>query len=518
MKRNIHISTLALALSALVGNLSSTTPAKADSWTNTSAMTIPRRQHTATLLPNGKVLVAGGDNVASTFSSAELYDPIIGTWTATGPMATPRSTHTATLLANGKVLVAGGFNGSYLSSAELFDPETGTWTPTGDLNTAHRGATATLLPGGKVLVVGGYYNSTAELYDPATKVWTLTSNSLSVVRLASTVTLLPNGKVLVAGGAAGGSEYSSAELFDPTTCMWTPTGAMHSARRYATATLLPNGKVLVAGGGHSGFLSSAELYDPATETWTLTGALNTGRYVHMAALLPDGRGLIAGGYGANGYLSSAELYDPATEAWVTTGSMSTTRAYCPAVVLGAGKVLFAGGWNETTLASAELYDSLVPLRITVQPKSQIAYWGSTVSFSITVTGGIPPYAYQWLKDAAPVTGATNALLVMTNLQATNAGVYTVVVSDTVTNLTSLSANLTVNPAGVAIALYAGVTIDGVVGQTYGVQSTLDLSITNSWAGRANVTLTNATQLWYDSQPATQPQTYYRVVPGPISIP
>jgi hypothetical protein len=75
-----------------------------------------------------------------------------------------------------------------------------------------------------------------------------------------------------------------------------------------------------------------------------------------------------------------------------------------------------------------------------------------------------------------------------------------------------------NPASVSIALYAGVTIDGAIGLTYGIQSTLDLSNTNSWVGRTNITLTTPTYLWYDSQPATQPQTYYRVLPGPISIP
>jgi hypothetical protein len=158
------------------------------------------------------------------------------------------------------------------------------------------------------------------------------------------------------------------------------------------------------------------------------------------------------------------------------------------------------------------------LEITSQPQSQVGYWGKAVSFSVGVTNGTAPYAYRWQKDGVALPDATNATLVLTNLQMTNAGAYSVVVSDAVTNLTSTLANLTMNPSGVAIALYAGVTIDGVVGQTYGIQSTLDLSNTNSWVGRTNLTLTVPTYLWYDSQPATQPQTYYRVLPGPISIP
>jgi len=158
-------------------------------------------------------------------------------------------------------------------------------------------------------------------------------------------------------------------------------------------------------------------------------------------------------------------------------------------------------------------------QITRQPQSQLSYWGKAASFSVSATNGAQPYQWQWQKDGVSLLGATNSLLVLTNLQTTNAGTYTVVVTEASGDtLTSQPATLTVNPAGVSIALYAGVKIDGVVGQTYGVQSTLDLSNTNSWVGAANITLTNATQIWYDSQPASQSQRYYRVGPGPISIP
>ena len=162
--------------------------------------------------------------------------------------------------------------------------------------------------------------------------------------------------------------------------------------------------------------------------------------------------------------------------------------------------------------------------ITTQPQSQLGYWGKSVSFSVAATNGIPPYNYQWLKDGVAIADATNSLLVLTNLQATNAGAYLVIVTDSGTKtLTdqpaiSLPATLTVNPAGVSVALYAGVTIDGVVSQTYGIQTTTDLSNTNSWAGAANFTLTLPTQMWYDTQPASQSHRFYRVVPGPISVP
>jgi hypothetical protein len=122
------------------------------------------------LLPNGKVLVAGGDGSSGYLASAELYDPATGIWMATGSLSTARYDHTATLLPNGKILVAGGYNGGYLASAELYNPANGTWTATGSLGTARELHTATLLPNGMVLVAGGYNFSSgslasAELYD-----------------------------------------------------------------------------------------------------------------------------------------------------------------------------------------------------------------------------------------------------------------------------------------------------------------------------------------------------------------
>src|SRR6202008_3538019 len=147
----------------------------------------------------------GGDYPGN---SAELFDPGSGTWSLTGNLKVARLYHFSTLLPNGKVLVAGGYdNGFYLTSAELYDPTTGTWSITGNLSTARSGS-ATLLPNGKVLVAGGetsasfldfFSLNSAELYDPATGTWSFTG-SLNPSRLLHTATLFPNGKVLVAGG------------------------------------------------------------------------------------------------------------------------------------------------------------------------------------------------------------------------------------------------------------------------------------------------------------------------------
>jgi WD40 repeat protein len=262
------------------------------------------------------VLVAGGgdDNSNHTeLSSAELFDPSSGTWTITGNLTTARTSQTATLLPNGKVLVAGGaITGGQTNSAELYNPTSGTWTATGSLALARYNHTATLLPNGKVLVTGGYDGNNvfanAELYDPAIGVWTATG-SLATARYGHTATLLPNGKVLVAGGINFSGDLPSAELYDPASGTWKGTGSLATARSGHTATLLPNGKVLVAGGYNraSFILASAELYDPATGTWPAKGNLNHGHLGHTATLLSDSSVLVAGSSQFDS-TKSAELY------------------------------------------------------------------------------------------------------------------------------------------------------------------------------------------------------------------
>ena len=336
-------------------------------WTATGSLNTVRYGHSSTLLPNGKVLVAGGANTVY-LASAELYDPATGLWTATGDLHATRCYHTATLLQNGKVLVAGGFNGVSLATAELYDPATGLWTTTGSLSSARQGHTATLLPSGKVLVAGGLgsaYLASAELYDPAPMSWA-TTGSLNTARDYHTATLMSDGKVLVAGGYNTVNSYlTSTELYNPATGFWTDTGSLSTARDYHTATLMSDGKVLVAGGYDGRYLTSAEVYDPATISWTTTSSLNTSRQQHTATLLPDGRVVAAGGFNGR-YLPSTELYDPETKAWTAScSSLSVSRRSHTATLLSSGKVLIAGGYNGSAIGSAALFMALLSAPVAV---------------------------------------------------------------------------------------------------------------------------------------------------------
>ena len=253
-------------------------------WTVTGSLHTDRYNFTQTLLPTGKVLVAGGYDKSCPsscpgLSSAELYDSSAGTWSLTGGMNTGRWGHSATLLANGLVLVAGGFGGpgagNVLTSAELYNPATGQWTNTGSLNTARSGQFAGLLPSGKVIVLfgDGTSSTSAELYDPSSGIWTVNGSTRATAQFSFSVTLLSTGKVLIAGGAncvypRPCQEVSSAELYDPSVGSSTFTGSLNIARSSHSATLLMNGQVLAAGGqtennvGKFSVTNTAELYTP----------------------------------------------------------------------------------------------------------------------------------------------------------------------------------------------------------------------------------------------------------------
>jgi len=355
-----------------------------------SDMPVPRSGHTATLLADGRALVAGG--TTDTTHSADLFDPNASSFVpTTGGMVYTRTGHCAALLPNAGVLIVGGgdSNGTLFKTAEVFDSATGNFTATGDLNQVREGATATPLTNGKVLIAGGQDSggtplSSAELYDPSTGTFTLTGN-MHTARVQHTATLLSDGRVLLVGSI---SPTGSAEIFDPASGYFSTTGSLAQARAHHTATLLPNGKVLVTGGtqiaapGGGGAppapvsLDTVEIYDPGTGTFQTAGKLVAARDSHSATLLPNGMVLLAGGYTHDFdgdaqpewyTMFTAELFDPATSVSTVSASLESDRAEHVATMLKNGQVLATGGitgwyccgfkpYSGVSISSAELYE------------------------------------------------------------------------------------------------------------------------------------------------------------------
>ncbi len=210
------------------------------------------------------------------------------------------------------------------------------------------------------------------------------------------------------------------------------------------------------------------------------------------------------------------------------GAYSPVHEYTISKDLIAGQHLtfWLSDWYPYT-SHSEYLDDVGSLNVNIsrrpepsileQPSSQLGFWGKGITFQVSAAG-LGSLSYQWRKDGTLVPGGTDAFLSLSNLQMADAGSYSVVITNMFGCITSTPAILIMNPAGVSIAPYAGVTIEGVVGLTYGIQYTTDLTDTNSWRGIANLTLEVPSQLWFDVQPAVQTKRFYRVVPGPIPIP
>jgi alpha-tubulin suppressor-like RCC1 family protein len=271
---------------------------------------IGRTRPTATRLADGRVLIVGGTRWGSTplVITAQVYDPTTGgvVQAGAGPHSA-RTRHTATLLADGRVLIAGGnaeyYGSSPLSSAEVYDPVSNTFAPTGAMTHARDDHSATLLPDGTVLIAGGgNADTTAERYDPETGTFTPTG-SLSVGSAAHSATVLMDGRVLIVGGADSSQDLSRAEVYDPASGTFTVVGSLAHARAWHTATLLGDGRVLVAAGGSP----VAELYDSSRRLFAPAGQMIAPRFLTTATLLPTGAVLFAGGPVSD---STTELYTP----------------------------------------------------------------------------------------------------------------------------------------------------------------------------------------------------------------
>lgn len=346
---------------------------------------LPRGQHTATRLADGRILLTGGSRSPDEFlADVDIFDPATGLFRQAAPLHTPRHGHSATLLPDGRVLVVGGYNRpqQWLTDAEVYDPVADTWSVVPPLFPHGVSHSATLMMDGRVLVVGGCTGSgvcteRVEIFDPQTNAWRRAA-VLESNRASQAAQLLADGWVLIAGGAtAGGPPLGGdALLYDPRTNAWAATGPMGLPRHLAQAVRLADGRVLIAGGialgdpTNQAILSSAEIYDPVNNTWTAAADLAQARYAHVLTVLPDGAALAIGGarqwnnvWTEASFVHAIEAYDPATDTWRIVGDLPQPGACAAAAALLDGRVWVTGGiagragatyWQATWLVDPAL--------------------------------------------------------------------------------------------------------------------------------------------------------------------
>lgn len=313
-----------------------------------------RASHTATLLPDGKVLIVAGfrkgpDTYSQLYSNtAEIYDPARRKFTYTGSLHVARCGQTATLLAGGKeVLITGGNNDhERLASAELYDVQTGRWTQLPDMLAGREGHKAILLKNDKVLIIGGTADpqSAVELFDPSTRKFEKTGPA--PYDPGSAAVVLADGRILLAGGRRGRQPVQFAIIYDPLSNRFTKAGDMSVVRYKYGAALLPDGKALIIGGSNNldwrGKYSSTELFDPKTNGFTRGPELNFERFklTNAVITLKNGDILVMGGD------KHIEQLHPAEGRFQVMATLDQPYYYSTATLLPGSAVLMTGGYGN----------------------------------------------------------------------------------------------------------------------------------------------------------------------------
>lgn len=365
--------------------------------------------------------------------------------TLPGELLQGRYTPAVGLLPDGRLLVAGGFKSeSALKSAEILNPATGTSEALSAEEFVAHGESATVaLPSGQILIIGGWHAPSVSLkqiegFDPTTKTFTKLSTELLVERDGGGAVLLPNGKVFIVAGEKSGGEYvTSAEVYDPATSTIAAVKGHEIAGRYQpSVALLPNGKVLIAG-GYIGtttekYVRSAEIYDPASETFEALTAgheLVEGRDEAGVVTLQNGKVLIAGGYNTTSkYLASAEEFDYTTETFTKLAdALATPRAGDTGVLLPDGRALFVAGYNEAGIGEARYLKSsevtaVSAPAVSTSAASPVSMTSATVRGAVSTEATATVYfqvgtttAYGTTTPIVPLGGATSPQTVAATL-------------------------------------------------------------------------------------------------------
>jgi len=545
-----------------------------ETWTSVNPMQQPHGYHTATTLTNGKILIAGGVGANDfRYSALKTYDLANGTWTPLAAMSTPRWGHKATLLPTGNVLITGGTGGSCDSSTDLFNPASNSHVISTPMLTARWGHTATLLLNGGVLVAGGnncFSNlSSAEVFQTLqitsdlTNFTTLAGADATIAGEASGTGPLryqwhhaSSNPLAVAGGyplgvagfvvgaviTNGGFGYTSAP-----NVRFVGGGYTLPASGFATVS---NGSVIsvtVTNTGLNYTTLPAVVIDPpsgpligqtnSTLTINNVGPSNLGSYwfvvsnesgsvtssvANITLIYPPsivaspvsqnlplgGSTILSVAAAGTGPLSYQWTFAGTNLPYATNSTLALTNFSLAQAGIYATRVI--SPYGSLTSSSAQV--SMLP-SLNVPFIGAVKLWGQPATLTVGAVG-TGPLLYQWYFNGEAIAGATSNHYTIATIQFTNAGDYSVVVSSSLGSVTNTPYQVVVNPAYVSLELCPKVVIQGTVGYRYSIQSSTNLSNTNSWVVETNLTLIQPIQNWYDdavdTSRATSPRKFYRV--------
>jgi N-acetylneuraminic acid mutarotase len=468
---------------------------------------------TATPIPQssyglGGAFVGGKLYAVSGFATTRVavYDPATKIWSTVAPLPQLLQYFGITTL-GGKIYVAGGDTGGSGDRATLyrFDPALNTWTNLAPLPAGPRFAVRAEALNGKIYVVGGYNISSStfldrvEIYDPSNNTWA-TGTPLPAPRYSPMAGAI-NGKLYVAGGTSAGGALTNGVVFDPAGNAWTSIAAPIVA---GFESVVLGGKLYGVTVGSSQTL--LQMYDPVANNWTTNfpAAPTPRNNVGVAADEANGRIFVVAGYNG-GYISALEtialgvpevVWSSAnpTVAEITTGGRASGRTAGTSVITAT-----ASFGSTNTLLSV-----LAPPSISMQPMNSTALANGSVTLSVTASGD--GLSYQWLFNGTNLAGANGPTLTLSNLTASMAGVYSVVVSNAVDSVTSAPATLSL----LNLNMFAGLTIVGQVGGTYEIDFRNNLNNTN-WFNITNVVLPSSPYLFIDTDSPQYPLRFYRAV-------
>ena len=390
-------------------------------WSRADNMTAARSGACAALLPDGRVLITGGEGNSGVLASAELLNTT-GGFSSASSMAFPRAGHSCVSLPGGRILVAGGRTdgNAAINAAEVYDPATDSWHISASMISARAGATASLLKDGRVLIAGGESSGeailTLEIYDPSSGKFLPVWRPLSSPRKDHAAAVLKDGRVVIAGGSDGSTPLDSVDIFDPATGEVSAIGKLLAPRVGLTATTLLDGSIFFAGGNNgSGDLASTEIFDPASGRFSPAAAMDMPRRGHVAFRIPNNNAvLIVGGNSGGKPTATTGLYIPWTNSYRPGAPLSLGRSAVAATALKQnGAVMLAGGSTpNATTQTVEV--TVLPTIMTDKPdyspgetvKITGANWtpGATVSLKVT---RVADNSVRWGPTDVTADGAGN---------------------------------------------------------------------------------------------------------------